>query len=253
MLRLMAVVMFLFTPYAYGKICEGYGPQTPRDLTSKAGTNPVTWSKATSHKNMNLCNIHFHKNAEHKAKGFSMSGGKGDFGGWKCNETKSLSKAQMKKLDKPVCTNLNAGDTIEVHWVYTSCDVKPGKGLGACLSAACANPQLRVETKVFVLTNDKKGTMFPDYAKLTKKAGKHQVTKKPDRSDALEFLGSTTGPSYTEAKCSPLQVTWNVSQTCETLDVASVGKWCSKNVFEEKKAHGVRQIVKSKKLLSPIN
>ena len=46
------------------------------------------------------------------------------------------------------------GDTIDVHWVYSSCAVQPGQGLGSCLSAACANPQLRVEAQVFLLVND---------------------------------------------------------------------------------------------------
>lgn len=45
---------------------KGYGPQSPRDLNSKKGSNKRTFSAAPAYQQMNLCNIHFHKNAEHK-------------------------------------------------------------------------------------------------------------------------------------------------------------------------------------------
>ena len=52
------------------EICKGYGPQTPRDISSKAGSNPRTFTMAPSSENMNLCNLHIHTNAEHKGPGF---------------------------------------------------------------------------------------------------------------------------------------------------------------------------------------
>eukprot|EP00903_Cladosiphon_okamuranus_P004313 g4311.t1 len=55
------------------------------------------------------------------------------------------------------------GDTIEVHWVHSSCDVEPGAGLGSCLSDSCANPNLRVETQVFTLVNDSSALNFDDF------------------------------------------------------------------------------------------
>ena len=56
------------------------------------------------------------------------------------------------------------GDTIEVHWVHTSCDVTPGEGLGSCLSDKCANPELRVEAQVFLVVNDSNALDFADFA-----------------------------------------------------------------------------------------
>ena len=47
-------------------LCEGFGPQTPRDISGLVGTNPVTFKKAPHHSKLNLCNIHTHTNAEHK-------------------------------------------------------------------------------------------------------------------------------------------------------------------------------------------
>ena len=149
-------------------------------------------------------------------------------GGWKCNETQSLTLFTAGSLpaSNQLCKNVVPGDTIEVHWVYSSCDVKPGKGLQACSSESCANPQLRVETKVFLLVNDNEAPSFAHHTVTTSKDGFQQVTQLPDRSDALEFLGSTTGPKYTEQTCSPLQVTWNVSQSCQLLDISSLHEWC---------------------------
>jgi hypothetical protein len=45
---------------------------------------------------MNLCNIHFHNNAEHKAKDFAIYAGEGEHGhggGYQCQISKSLSAA----------------------------------------------------------------------------------------------------------------------------------------------------------------
>ena len=254
--KFMLFFVFIITSsLSYGSTCEGFGPQTPRDLTNLDGTNSVLFNYAPAPEHMNLCNIHFHKNAEHKAVGFSLSGGESEYGGWKCNASKSIDKKHLTPIKKNFCKNINPGDTIEVHWVHSSCDVEPGKGLGACLSDKCANPQLRVETKVFLVVNDSSALDFNKFSASdkTNQFGYHQAMTLPNRSDALQFLGSTTGPKYTEQTCSPLHVTWNVSQSCNRVDINSLSKWCESNKFAENKAHGVRQIVKSKGLLSKIH
>ena len=133
------------------EVCQGFGPQTPRDIDNLTGTNKRVFPLAPPSESMNLCNIHFHKNAEHKAKDFSLFAGDGKYGGYQCNISESLSAAELKAPKGKICKGLKPGDTIEVHWVHTSCDVKPGKGLGSCLSEKCANPDLRVETQVFTL------------------------------------------------------------------------------------------------------
>ena len=63
---------------------------------------------------------------------------------------------------------------------------------------------------------------------------------------------NTTGPSYTEETCSPLQVTWSVRPRCARLDISSLSAWCADNVFEEGHAHGVRELVTDPALLAPI-
>ena len=235
-------------------VCEGFGPQTPRDIDNLAGTNSRSFSMAPDYTEMNLCNIHFHKNAEHKAKDFAILGGEGDEEGYQCTISKSLSKAELKKPSKNVCNGLMPGDTIEVHWVHSSCDVKPGAGLGSCLSDSCANPDLRVETQVFTLVNDASAMNFNDFAyKGYQAAGYHQAKSIPNNTGkSVEFLGSTTGPKYTQQVCSPLQVSWSVRPQCAKLDINTLGQWCESNVFEEDKAHGVRKLVIDPRLLSEI-
>ena len=249
--------MAMSVPFAAAQdVCQGYGPQTPRDITMAEGTNARLFTLAPSTENMNLCNIHTHTNAEHKGPGFSVSAGFGEYGGWKCNETADLTEAELAMPENMAIDKVKPGDTIEVHWVHTSCAVTPGAGLGSCLSDACANPQLRVEAQVFLVVNDGNALNFEDFAYDGNVVnGYHQPKAIPaNTGEPAVFGGSTTGPSYTEAKCSPLQVTWSVRPQCAKLDINSLNAWVAKgNVFEEKSSHGVRQIVQSPELLAPIN
>jgi hypothetical protein len=48
--------------------CIGAGPQSPRDIDNPAGSNSVKFETAPLIEEMNLCNIHFHRNAEHKSE-----------------------------------------------------------------------------------------------------------------------------------------------------------------------------------------
>jgi len=240
--------------------CRGFGPQTPRDIDSKHGDNKIGFSLAPDYKDMNLCNIHFHVNAEHKAKDFSIhaEGEHGADGGYQCNMSKHLSAAELAPTAEPVCPSehgeLKPGDTIEVHWVHSSAPVTPGPTLGACLSDNVKNPDLRVETQVFTLVNDPKALDFNSLDYHGKVAnGFQQADGIPDNTGKpVVFAGSTTGPKYNEATCSPLQVTWSVRPSCAKVDINTVAKWCKGNAFKEDHAHGVRALVKEPSLLSEI-
>lgn len=240
-----------------GDVCVGYGPQTPRDIDSAAGANERHFSLAPSYTSMNLCNIHMHVNAEHKGSDFPIYAGAGQNGvggGYQCRISKDLTAAELREPAENYCKNVKPGDTIEVHWVHSSCDVDPGKGLGSCLSDSCANPDLRVETQVFTLVNDPSALDFANFSYSGNVvAGLHQVRSLPGNTGTpVEFTGSTTGPSYTEQKCSPLQVSWSIRPLCAKLDINSLSAWCKNNVFAEEHAHGVRELVTDPRLLSPI-
>ena len=88
----------------------------------------------------------------------------------------------------------------------------------------------------------------------TTDGGLHQPRTLPaDTGEPVVFRGSTTGPSYTQSECSPLQVTWSVRPQCSRLDISSLHEWAeSGNVFEETKSHGVRRLVTAPELLAPI-
>jgi hypothetical protein len=238
------------------EVCDGFGPQTPRDIDQVSGENSVIFPFAVPYTSMNLCNIHFHENAEHKAAAFSVETAVNDNGlnqGYQCQIAQDLTEAEQQPYAENSCHGIEPGDTIEVHWVYSSCDVEPGPGLGACLSDACANPSLRVETQVFTVVNDENALNFLDYAQIVNSDGYVQVSAIPEGTgDPVEFLGSTTGPKYTDAVCSPLQVSWSVRPECAKVNIASLSQWCADNVFEEDHAHGVRQLVTHSKLLAPI-
>lgn len=239
------------------QVCEGFGPQTPRDIDAKAGENTMAFAKAPRSSELNLCNIHFHNNAEHKAKDFSIYAGEGDHGhggGYQCGISKSLTEAELKAPKGEICKGLNPGDTVEVHWVHTSCDIKPGQGLGSCLSETCTDPDLRVETQVFTLVNDSDAFNFKDLSySFNRVNGLHQAKALPmGTGKPVEFLGSTTGPKYNAAQCSPMKVTWSVRPQCAKLDINSLGQWCEGNVFKENHAHGVRKLVVNTRLLSQI-
>jgi len=240
---------------------KGFGPQAPRDIDSLVGHNPRIFNAAPASSAMNLCNIHFHKNAEHKGHDFSVYAGNGNGEGYQSGYKYAghLSKNEVKPLAHAVCethhSKLMPGDTIEVHYVYTTAQVKPGPTLGACFNPAIPkqNPQLRVETQVYVVVNDAHALDFKDLTKVGKNAaGLYQAVGIPSNTGLpVEYEGSTTGPGYNE-QGSPYQVTWSVRPHVAKVNIKTVGKWCEGNIFHENHGHGVRNLVKNPDLLSQI-
>jgi hypothetical protein len=237
---------------------NAYGPQSPRDLAVKKGSNPRTFAVAPAVDKMNLCNIHFHESAEHKGGEFTTFAGYGDGKGYGTGYKYSgkLSPQESAALPAEVCKSahggLQAGDTVELHYVFSSAQVGPGPTLASCLSETDKNPQLRVEGVVLVLVNDKNAVDFNEIARVAKRNGYYQALNIPKKAGVpIQYLGSTTGPSYNE-KGSPFQVSWSMRPNVIKVDVSSIGKWCEGNVFKEDHAHGVRNLVTNERLLSEI-
>ena len=238
---------------------KGFGPQSPRDIDAPAGSNPRLFSAAPLSTEMNLCNIHFHKNAEHKGGEFTKYAGNGDGHGFQSGYEYSgyLNASELTTVEQEICPSkhgaLSAGDTIEVHYVYSTAQINPGPTLGACFNDAIKNPQLRVETQVYVLVNDKNGLDFGALTAHEKKDDLHQAINIPSNTGTpVQYAGSTTGPSYNE-KGSPFQVSWSVRPNVAKVNIESVGKWCTGNVFNEDHAHGVRNLVTNPGLISNIS
>ncbi|CAN8141125.1 hypothetical protein J3998_03815 [Thiomicrorhabdus sp. 6S2-11] len=237
---------------------KGFGPQSPRNIDNLDGANPIKFQEAPPYQEMNLCNIHFHKNAEHQGGEFTTYAGNGDGHGYQSGfkYDGTLSKAESKPYKGQVCPSkhggLNVGDTIEVHYVHSTAQIKPGPTLGSCLNKSIGNPQLRVETQVYVLVNDKNALDFKKMTEHGIRGGRHQALNIPTNMGApVQYTGSTTGPKYNE-KGSPFQVSWSVRPKVAKVDISSVGEWCKGNTFDEDHAHGVRNLVINPRLLSTI-
>ena len=224
-------------------LCEGYGPQTPRDISARGGANPVRFAPAPAPEAMSLCNIHGHEQAEHRGPGFMRLAPGG--AGFLCDE--EPTEAELAPLEGAF-EGVEPGDAFEVHWVYSTCDVAPGPGLDACLSPACGNPQLRVEAQVFLIVNDPAAADIRDFDW----PGQGRQPRALPGGEPVVFAGSTTGPSYSESVCSPLQVTWSVRPGCMKLHIGSLHAWAEGNVFGEEEAHGVRPLVTAPALLAEI-
>ena len=233
----------------------GFGPQSPRDLDVVTGNNNRAFEAAPSYTQMNLCNIHFHESAEHKGGEFTKYAGNGDGKGYGTGFVYAgeLSAEETAPLAEPMGDgSLAPGDTIEVHYVHSTAQVVPGPTLGACLSESIMNPQLRVETQVYVLVNDDSALDFTMLTAHGEVNGFHQALNIPTNTgEAVQYDGSTTGPSYNE-KGSPLQVSWSVRPEVAKVNIKTVGAWFGNNVFDEDHAHGVRNLVTNPDLLSKI-
>jgi len=236
----------------------GFGPQSPRDIDDHKGKNKRLFSAAPAYTEMNLCNIHFHKNAEHKGGEFTQYAGNGDGKGYQTGFKYSgkLNKSERKQLSQGACPSkhgeLNSGDTIELHYVYSTAQVKPGPTLGSCLSDSIKNPQLRVEAQVYVLVNDQSALNFGDLTKFGEVNGFYQAVNIPTNTGTpIQYAGSTTGPSYNETG-SPLQVSWSVRPNIAKVNVQTVKAWCEGNIFNEDHAHAVRNLIVNPELLSEI-
>ena len=231
----------------------GFGPQSPRDIDAATGENPRMFEMAPDYQQMNLCNIHFHEGAEHKGGEFTAYAGNGDGKGYGTgfNYAGELTEAELAAVDGDF-GGLQPGDTIEVHYVHSSAQVMPGPTLGACLSESIKNPQLRVETQVYVLVNDESALDFVQLTETGEVDGFQQALNIPaDTGEPIQYTGSTTGPGY-NMKGSPFQVSWSVRPQVAKVDIRTVGNWFGDNIFDETKAHGVRNLVTNPALLSKI-
>jgi len=183
---------------------KGFGPQSPRDIDTIKGDNTLDFNSAPPYGEMNLCNIHFHENAEHKGGEFTKYQGNGDGHGYLSGYEYSgtLNKEELTPVGSKVCPNkhdfLEPGDTIEIHYVHSTAKVNPGPTLASCLSEAVKNPQLRVEAQVYVLTNDGKGQDFMELTAIGKKDGFNQALHIPSNTGTpVTYDGSTTGQATT--------------------------------------------------------
>ena len=103
-----------------------------------------------------------------------------------------------------------------------------------------------------MLVNDESALDFVKLTEVGEVNGFQQALNIPsDTGAAVQYTGSTTGPSYNEAG-SPFQVSWSVRPKVAKVDIRTVGAWLGDNIFDEDHAHGVRNLVVNPALLSKI-
>ena len=237
-------------------IGKDVGAQAPRDIDRKEGNNTKSTTTAPASTEMYLCDIHFHKSAEHKGGEFTKYAGNGNGEGYETGYKYSGTLTPAES-DTYVIENehnpLYAGDTIEVHYVYSSdANATLGNSLGTCLNgyAEGTQPLLRVESQVYVLVNDENALDFTTLNHVSKVGTHNQAEHIPSNTGTpVQYEGSTTGPGYNE-KPSPYQVTWSVRPKVAKVNIVTVDEWFHHNEFEEHHAHAVRNLVINPELLS---
>lgn len=202
------------------------GPQSPRDISIAGGTNrlPVPGDGSRPPR---LCNLHFHRPAEHAGIG--------------------ACPAVEEAAAVGVCAGggtapVRPGETIEFHWVYTSCPppAEPQPGLDNCV---CDEPVLMVLGQKYVVSGEAG-------------AGVETAVREPE-ADLARYGGSTTGPEYSSGapgdpkECSPARVQWQVARQCRALALSALGAWCAANPWGEDRAHGARPLIAREDWLSP--
>ncbi len=204
-------------------------PQAPRDLSVEGGVHAMTIPGPGSEAQW-LCNVHFHDPLEHAGVGLcpEVTAGGADV----CVPSEDGGE------EEPV----NAGDIIEVHWVYSSCKpadaAGPGPGLGLAPCVCDGGQVLRVRAQVFVVDG-------ADTAEGS-------LLSPPEGMPLASYAGSTTGSKYDDL-CSDVAVNWEVGTECHRLARPSLGAWCEDNAFGEAHGHGPRELVTAPALLSPFN
>ena len=206
--------------------CANAQPQSPKDVSSSytAGTaTPTTpGSVQTTIGSLGKANVHFHLHAEHKSAGeYDTPTTEAGKYGYDCGTLEgSLTTAQKAAYAWEYCKETEVGETYEIHWVYSSgAGSTISDGLGGAFTYQ-NNPFVVVRAQVFVITNDSADDL-PSGADLFDGWRSDSIT------DAVAYLGSTTGTSYNNTDtCSPYSVTWQVDRKCQRISAKSFDAMC---------------------------
>ncbi|CAE7720266.1 unnamed protein product [Symbiodinium sp. CCMP2592] len=124
------------------------------------------------------------------------------------------------------CKAAQVGGTYEFHWVFSTGG--PGKlqedgsegelGITAGLGGAFT----RTNNAICLIVND---PSLNDYVDAQNRTFLEQW-QQPPAGSAVRYVGSTTGPSYDDEVCSPVEVNWHVDQRCCILSAQAMDNLC---------------------------
>jgi len=250
--------------------CRDAEPQSPRDVSSgfvgdmRARFKPLDGDAI---KDFIQVNLHWHLGAEHYSKGeYDIPVGKhlhyrhgvpewdghplvpeGTQPGFFCNLRKYDD--YLKPYDFQYCKHAKVGYTYEFHWVFSSAgplerEFRIFNGLGQAFNRS-KNPTAIVRGQVCRIINDERlrteDQIEEDYNNFI------EQWREPYFGDAVRYVGSTTGPSYNNEVCSPLQVNWHVDTKCCTLTAQTMDRTCQRmaeqGLTTDLAPHGSRELV----------
>ena len=135
------------------------------------------------------------------------------------------------------CKGVSVNYTYEFHWVYSTGAPLIGlrdegdegqlgitDGLGGAL-ARTNNPKIIVRGQVCrIIYNKSLGSLDSalvdaDYDNFLQK------WRQPPETRGVRYIGSTTGTSFNNSVCSPLEVNWHVDTECCTLSAQTFDRW----------------------------
>ena len=265
------------TPQAGGNVTKGYnGDLDVGDL------EPITKSYQAS--NMCPVNVHWHLGTEHYSYGVFDENGDGPHGtaerpewadrdlaaagekvrgGFRCHHYDEKDEKFTKKYDWKYCTNMEVGETYEVHWPHSSagdCGTvnqfqTPFYDGVFCnlplevFQAIAVDPQniasnVGVHGQVFTVVNDE-SYLYPDMMR-----GMIVDKSKNMGTDIHYYTGSTTGTSRNNEMCSQYApITWQVDRQCHMISASSFDKLCydmklqRDDMTDDLYPHGSRELV----------
>jgi hypothetical protein len=262
------------TPQAGGNVTKGYvGSLDVGDL------EPIT----TSYRSQNMCpvNVHWHLGTEHLSNGQYDENGKGPHGtaprpewagrdlagelrgGFRCHHYDETDEKFTKPYDWKYCTNMEVGETYEVHWPHSSagdCGTvnqyqTPFYDGVFCnlplevFQAIAVDPQniasnVGVHGQVFTVVNDDT-YFYPDMMN-----GMIVDKARNMGTDIHYYTGSTTGTSRSNEMCSQYApITWQVDRQCHMISASSFDKLCydmmlqRDDMKDDLYPHGSRELV----------
>jgi len=259
--------------------------------TPKAATLNVAQQKM-----LPLANVHYHLGAEHKSDAYKLDADSKAYDakktrrlevdeeiedddlenrmqpagarrlatnprpGFMCSAT-GLTAAEKTAYTFQYCKNVEVGKTYEIHYVHSSAathlpaaaasgkhdSMNDGLG-GAANGRGQLNPMVVVQGLVVQITNDAQAPVVNDML--------HNWDGFATGRDAVMYSGSTTGPSHTNAICSPYIITWHVDKRCNKISAKSFDNFCKMMKDQHKldadlAPHGSRIILDPRWVVKP--
>jgi hypothetical protein len=262
------------TPQAGGNVTKGYvGDLDVGDLKPNTASY---WSKA-----MCPVNVHWHLGTEHYSYGQFDENGNGPHGtaerpewadrdlegevrgGFRCHHYDATDEKFTKPYDWKYCTNMEVGETYEVHWPHSAAgdcgtvnqyQTPFYDGVFCNLDAAtfttiAQDPQniasaVGVHGQVFTVVNDE-SFFYPDMMR-----GMIVDKARNMGNDIHYYTGSTTGTSRDNEMCSQYApITWQVDRQCHMISASSFDKLCydmllqRDSMADDVYPHGSRELV----------